>query len=219
MLPSGTQAFVAIRAVDDQGNVGRPAVVTTAATRGRRARRRCACRWCPRTGSARRRTRSTGRRSPTRPATRPHSESGTLTVGTPDANGFAANSVASCGSPSGRGSRPRRADEADVGFELSATDVRCAGTSTACPGGLGSDYAGRCWSPPRCGSRTATTTSAGRPGRSPTYRSRSRPAARSATVTARRCPAALRRPPRAPVEAHTCAALTHDARLGAARRS
>ena len=45
--------------------------------------------------------------------------------------------------PSRPGNPSTPADEADVGFELSATDVRCAGTSTACPGGLGSDYAGR----------------------------------------------------------------------------
>ena len=49
----------------------------------------------------------------------------------------------SCDLPSHPGTPPHGTDEADVGVELSAADVRCAGTSAACPGGLGSDYAGR----------------------------------------------------------------------------
>ncbi len=73
----------------------------------------------------------------------PAQASGTLTVGTPDANGFAVELGrlrAICRPP---GDPTTGTDEADVGVELSATDVRCAGTNTACPGGLGSDYAGR----------------------------------------------------------------------------
>jgi hypothetical protein len=35
------------------------------------------------------------------------------------------------------------ADEADVGVTINITDVRCSGTTTACPSGQGSDYTGR----------------------------------------------------------------------------
>ena len=34
-------------------------------------------------------------------------------------------------------------DEADVAVSIVANDVRCAGTSTACPSGQGSDYTGK----------------------------------------------------------------------------
>src|SRR5687768_10567936 len=74
----------------------------------------------------------------------PAQESGTLTIGSPDANGSVANSTGAlrldvnAGDPS-----TPTVDEADVGVSISLTDVRCAGTSAACPSGQGSDYAGR----------------------------------------------------------------------------
>jgi glucose/arabinose dehydrogenase len=75
-------------------------------------------------------------------------ESGTLTVGIPDKNGFAANATGHvsfkvicteghsppCTTPG---------DTEDVSIKASITDVRCAATNAACPGGAGSDYAGR----------------------------------------------------------------------------
>ena len=73
----------------------------------------------------------------------PAQESSALTVGTIDANGFAANSVASvrfavlARRPVDAGRRSRRR------VPLSATDVRCAATGAGCPGGLGTDYAGQ----------------------------------------------------------------------------
>ena len=71
----------------------------------------------------------------------PFQQSTTLTVGTPDANGFTANSdssarlatlVGALGPP----------DEADVAVTAGVTDVRCRASNAACPGGAGSDYAG-----------------------------------------------------------------------------
>ena len=56
------------------------------------ARLRCGSPWCPPTTPARARTARTGPRSRTRRATRPRSRRRELTVGTPDANGQAANS-------------------------------------------------------------------------------------------------------------------------------
>jgi len=35
------------------------------------------------------------------------------------------------------------ADEADVGVTIDITDVRCSGTTAACPSGQGSDYTGK----------------------------------------------------------------------------
>jgi hypothetical protein len=141
-LPAGARAFVAIRAVDEQGNVGRPAVVTTGYPR-------------PRAASPLKASLVPAYRACTSPNAHhgpplahpscvpPGQESGTLTVGTVDANGFAPNSVASVRFSVRTGDPSTQADEADVGFQLGATDVRCAGSGAACPGGLGSDYAGR----------------------------------------------------------------------------
>jgi hypothetical protein len=142
-LPAGTKAFVAIRAVDDQGNVGRPVVVTTGYPRPKgatplRASLVPAYNEC---------TAPNAQHGPplAHPSCNPPAqESSTLTVGTIDANGFAANSVAYVrfSVHPGNASTPT-IDEADVGLELSATDVRCAATNAVCPGGRGSDYEGR----------------------------------------------------------------------------
>jgi hypothetical protein len=64
----------------------------------------------------------------------PSRSSSTLTVGTPDANGFGANSSAFLQLTVAPG---------DVGVTFDATDVRCATSNAACPGGSGSDYAGK----------------------------------------------------------------------------
>ena len=72
----------------------------------------------------------------------PLQQSTTLTVGTPDANGFAANSEASAKLTTVAGNPGTTADEADVALTVAATDVRCRAANAACPGGAGSDYAG-----------------------------------------------------------------------------
>ena len=74
--------------------------------------------------SARRRTARTARRSRTPRATRPPSPRAQLTVGTPDANGEAANSVGSVKLQAVAGNAGTPADEADVRFTASITDVR-----------------------------------------------------------------------------------------------
>ena len=108
VLPSGTQAFVAIRAVDDQGNVGRPAVVTTggyprpAGATPLRVSLVPAYREC---------TSPNAQHGPplAHPSCNPPTQqSGTLTVGTPDANGFASSSVASVRFAVRPGTHPRR---------------------------------------------------------------------------------------------------------------
>ena len=73
----------------------------------------------------------------------PVGRSAVLTVGTPDANGAPASMVGSVryGVQNGDPSTP--VDEADVAIQVSVTDVRCAATSAACPGGALSDYEGK----------------------------------------------------------------------------
>jgi hypothetical protein len=73
----------------------------------------------------------------------PATSSPTLTVGTPDSNGVPPQSVSHLrlGVIVGNPSTP--ADEADVGVQFDATDVRCAATSPACPAGALSDYTGK----------------------------------------------------------------------------
>jgi hypothetical protein len=73
----------------------------------------------------------------------PVQQSPTLTVGTPDANGSLANSTGALRLDVNAGDPSTPTDEADVGVSISLTDVRCAGTTAACPSGQGSDYAGR----------------------------------------------------------------------------
>jgi hypothetical protein len=73
----------------------------------------------------------------------PSRSSSTLTVGTPDANGFAAKSVGYLLLKVMTGDSNTPADEADVQVSIGATDVRCAVTNAACPGGSGSDYIGK----------------------------------------------------------------------------
>ena len=73
----------------------------------------------------------------------PAQQSGTLTVGTPDSNGFVADSSGNVRLDVITGNPSTTADEADVGIGIDITDVRCRQTNTACPSGQGSDYAGR----------------------------------------------------------------------------
>jgi hypothetical protein len=141
-LPPGARAFVAIRAVDDQGNVGRPDVVTNGYPRPQGATPLRV----PLVPAYRECTSPDAQHGPplAHPSCNPPTQqSETLTVGTVDANGFPASSVSFVRFAVRPGNASTPPDEADVGFELSATDVRCAGASAACPGGLGSDYTGR----------------------------------------------------------------------------
>jgi PKD repeat protein len=79
----------------------------------------------------------------------PQPESDTLTIGTPDANGFAPNGTGEVilkvlctdGAPVPCSSTP--GDTEDVSIAVNITDVRCSVTNAACPGGPGSDYLGR----------------------------------------------------------------------------
>jgi Tol biopolymer transport system component len=73
----------------------------------------------------------------------PIRQSVTLTVGTPDANGAGANSVASARFAAIVGDPGTPGDQADLAIALDATDVRCAAANTACPGGALSDFAGQ----------------------------------------------------------------------------
>jgi Subtilase family/FG-GAP-like repeat len=65
----------------------------------------------------------------------PSRSSATLTVGTPDANGFPAGSVAYL--------LLQVMMPGDVRVTFDATDIRCATANAACPGGNGSDYIGK----------------------------------------------------------------------------
>jgi hypothetical protein len=73
----------------------------------------------------------------------PAPSSPVLTVGTVDANGAAAQSVSQLRLGVMTGDPGTQADEADVGVRFDATDVRCAGSTPACPAGQGSDYSGK----------------------------------------------------------------------------
>ena len=70
----------------------------------------------------------------------PRQASGNLTVGSPDANGAAANFVGHV-RLSVQGGEPTVPDDADVGLTANLTDVRCAGTGSAC--GAANSAAGR----------------------------------------------------------------------------
>ena len=72
----------------------------------------------------------------------PDPTSGTLTVGTPDANANPANFTGSARYRVITGDPATPLDEADVAIDVSLVDVRCAITSPACPGGPLSDYTG-----------------------------------------------------------------------------
>ena len=73
----------------------------------------------------------------------PDPTSGTLTVGTPDANANPANFTGSARYRVITGDPATPLDEADVAIDVSLVDVRCAMTSPACPDGPSSDYTGR----------------------------------------------------------------------------
>ena len=122
-LPDGALGFVALRAVDEQGNPGRPVVFRTGYPRPKAASpvqvslvpayREC--------------TAPNAQHGPplAHPSCNPPaSESDSLTVGTPDANGFGANATAWVRYSVQVGDPATPADEADVRFALSATDVR-----------------------------------------------------------------------------------------------
>ena len=87
---------------------------------GRAARLRCAPRWCRPTRPARARTAPTARRSSTPSCNPPAQSSGTLTVGTLDANGFPAQSVALGAARRRPGDTATTANEADVGVDVEA---------------------------------------------------------------------------------------------------
>ncbi len=100
------------------------------ATRGPRPRRHCAPRSCPPTRPAPPLTGATQRRSPTAPVTPPAQTSGQLTVGTPDANGEAEQSVGSVRLVALPGNPSTLADEADARIDTSITDVRTHGRTS-----------------------------------------------------------------------------------------
>jgi hypothetical protein len=73
----------------------------------------------------------------------PVQSSSTLTVGTPDANGLGAKSIAFLQLTVMPGDPNTTVNEADVRVTFDATDIRCATTNAACPSGSGSDYTGK----------------------------------------------------------------------------
>ena len=73
----------------------------------------------------------------------PLQQSSPLTVGTPDANGEAANAVGSARLGTIVGDPGTSADEADVKVDADLTDVRCTTANGACPGGALSDFSGQ----------------------------------------------------------------------------
>ena len=73
----------------------------------------------------------------------PAQTSGQLTVGTPDANGAAANSVGSVRMSVINGNPATTADEADVRYKVSITDVRCKPTQPAGCNAPRADYTGQ----------------------------------------------------------------------------
>ena len=75
--------------------------------------------------------------------TPPSRSSSVLTVGTPDANGLPVKSTAFLRLKVMVGDENNSVDDADVGVTFTATDIRCAATNAACPGGSGSDYIGK----------------------------------------------------------------------------
>lgn len=72
----------------------------------------------------------------------PTQTSAHLTVGTPDANGATANSIGSARLSVINGNPATTADEADVRYAVSITDVRCRQVSGGCSGAL-ADYTGQ----------------------------------------------------------------------------
>jgi hypothetical protein len=64
-----------------------------------------------------------------------------LTVGSPDANGVPANSIARLRLIVSPGA-PGPPDDSNVDVAISASDVRCRVTNAACPGGSNSDFTG-----------------------------------------------------------------------------
>jgi hypothetical protein len=71
----------------------------------------------------------------------PAQHSSVLTVGTPDANGFSALSVASVRFKA-RGA-PAAPEDSDIMAIISVKDVHCRVTNAACPGAPGADFTGR----------------------------------------------------------------------------
>jgi hypothetical protein len=70
----------------------------------------------------------------------PNQRSSVLTVGTPDANGFAALAASSVRFK-GMG-LPAAPEDSDAEIRLLVNDVHCRTANAACPGGSGSDYVG-----------------------------------------------------------------------------
>ena len=76
----------------------------------------------------------------------PAQTSGQITVGSPDANGAGANSVGSVRMSVINGNPATTADEANVRYQISITDVRCkpgAGACGAANAAAGADYSGQ----------------------------------------------------------------------------
>ena len=164
-LPPGTQAFVAIRAVDDQGNAGRPVVVTTGYPRPKGATPAAGV-----AGSGLRRMHGAelaARAAAGAPVLRPAGAG----VGEPDGRdpgrqrlrGEFGRVRAVCRRPGERLHAGRRG-----GRQLRAERHRRAlrRDQHGVPGRVSAPTTpAACWSRPRCGSPTATTTSAPVAGR------------------------------------------------------
>jgi hypothetical protein len=134
-LPGGARSFVALRAVDEQGNPGRPVVFRTGYARPKSASpvqvslvpayREC--------------TAPNAQHGPplAHPSCNPPAqESQSLTVGTPDANGSGAHATAWVRYSVRPGDPATPADEADVRVSLSATDVRVRSDLSDYAGGV-----------------------------------------------------------------------------------
>ena len=121
-------------------------------TRGRWARRRCACRSCPPTSRARRPTPPTGAPTSPRVMGRSRSRTGsrsarpTTTARRPTRSGYVRISAFCNGGAPGEAPPclTTPGDQLDGKIVLSMTDVRCQGVSTGCTGAL-ADYTGLLW--------------------------------------------------------------------------
>jgi hypothetical protein len=126
-IPANPKRFVAIRAVDDQGNVGRIAQVETPSGYARpKAATPLNIRLVPAFDECTSPNESHGSPLSVGSCSPPAQSSDFLTVGTPDANGNAPNSmgVVTLTQQGESPIDPNNGDQADVGITMSFTDVR-----------------------------------------------------------------------------------------------
>jgi hypothetical protein len=133
-LPAAHDKFVAIRAVDEQGNVGPPASVEVPSYARPKGATPLQVSLVPAYNECASPNRQHGAPLSFGSCAPPHQASSQLTVGTPDANGQPANSVGSVLFGVIAGDPNTSENEADVRIAAQVTDVRNRGTL--------SDYAG-----------------------------------------------------------------------------